>query len=45
MPKEMLEQITTQYNAHIEVLQKLAERLMELTERVFDRSGDKDRDR
>jgi transcriptional regulator with XRE-family HTH domain len=39
MPKEMLEQMAAQHNAHIEALHKLTDRLMDLTERMFNRFG------
>lgn len=42
MPKEMLEQMTAQHNAHIEALHKLTDRLMDLTERLFSRISSKD---
>lgn len=39
MPKDMLEHMLAQHNAQMEVFQKLADRLMDLTERVLDRLG------
>ncbi len=44
MPNEVLEHMAAQHNAHIEALHKLTERLMELTERMFERSSGKSPD-
>ncbi|MCL4282492.1 MAG: helix-turn-helix domain-containing protein [Flavobacteriales bacterium] len=42
MPKEMLEQMAAQHKAHIDVLQKLTESLIELTDKVLDRIPQRD---